>query len=425
MEELMQYVWRHRLWAVGELTTHDGLPVTVIDVGQQNRDAGPDFFNAKVRIGTEMWCGNVEIHVRASDWRRHGHDCDKAYDSVILHVVEHDDCPIYATDGRLIPQVTLKCARDFSARYAAFVGNPANTLACAAELNSVSPVMMRDWLDSLAFERLYAKVDAIRERLDRCTGDWEQAAFVTLARALGAGINGDAFERVAQSLPLRLLHKHSDSLLSLEAMIFGQAGLLECEPTDGYVSQLQQEYDFLAVKFGLKRPRDIVWRMSRMRPASFPHRRLAALAAMCHGGFRLLQSILSIDDEQQARVLFLVDLTGYWTTHNNFHNPVAVNPRAFGKSTVDMLIINVVAPLLMAYGAYVGDESQGVRAVDLLEHLPGENNRFTADFVRAGVACPNAFVSQAMVQLHKNYCDVRKCLYCRLGHRFLASRVKP
>ena len=246
MEELMQYVWLHRLWLAGELKTHSGEPVAIIDVGQLNRDAGPDFFNAKVRIGEQMWCGNVELHVRASDWLRHGHDKDKAYDSVILHVVEHDDCPIYTTDGRLIPQITLKCARNFAERYAAFVNNPANTLACASEIATLSPVMVRDWLDSLAFERLYAKVEAINDRLVRSTGDWEQTAFITLARALGAGVNGDAFERVAQSLPLRLLHKHSDSLLAIEAMLFGQAGLLECEPTDGYVAQLQNDHFFSA-----------------------------------------------------------------------------------------------------------------------------------------------------------------------------------
>lgn len=425
MEELMQYVWLHRLWLAGELKTHSGEPVAIIDVGQLNRDAGPDFFNAKVRIGDQMWCGNVELHVRASDWLRHGHDKDKAYDSVILHVVEHDDCPIYTTDGRLIPQITLKCARNFAERYAAFVNNPANTLACASEIATLSPVMVRDWLDSLAFERLYAKVEAINDRLVRSTGDWEQTAFITLARALGAGVNGDAFERVAQSLPLRLLHKHSDSLLAIEAMLFGQAGLLECEPTDGYVAQLQNEYDFMVNKFGLQRPKGVMWRMSKMRPASFPHRRLATLAHMTYGGFRLMQNILEVHSEEQARCLFDIELTGYWTNHNNFLAPTAIHPRALGKSSVDMLIINVVAPLLMAYGEYVGEENYAARAVDILEHLPGENNRFTADFIRAGVPCPNAFVSQAMVQVHKNYCDVRKCLHCRLGHRLLASRVKP
>lgn len=425
MEELMQYVWLHRLWQVGELKAHDGKPVAVIDVGQLNRDAGPDFFNAKVRIGDEMWCGNVEIHVRASDWHRHGHDGDRAYDSVILHVVEHDDCPIYTTDGRLIPQVVLKCARDFSSRYADFVNNPANSLACAAEIGRLSPVMVRDWLDTMAFERVYSKVEAINGRLRRSTGDWEQTAFITLARALGAGINGDAFERVAASLPLRLLHKHCDNLLPVEAMLFGQAGLLDCPAHDGYVEQLQREYSFLSRKFGLTPPQGVMWRMSKMRPASFPHRRMATLAHMVYGGFRLMQRILEVENEEQARGLFAIDLTGYWVSHCNFLAPTPIRPKALGRSSVDMLIINVVVPLLMAYGDYCGDETLGDRAIDILEHLPGENNRYTADFVKVGVACPNAFISQAMVQAHKQYCDVRKCLHCRLGHRLLAAKVKP
>lgn len=423
----MQYVWHHRLWVAGDLRTADGKSVSVIDVGQLNRDAGPDFFNAKVRIGDQTWCGSVEIHVRASDWYRHGHDGNPAYDNTVLHVVEHDDCPIYTTDGRLIPQVVMPCARNFSDRYAAFVNNPANTLACAAELPQMSPVAVRDWLDSLAFERLYAKVDAIEARLSAAGGDWEQAAFVTLARALGAGINGDAFERVAASMPLRFLRKHSDSLLSVEAMLFGQAGLIDGPAGDGYVERLQREYSFLAGKFGLHKPESPGWRMSRMRPASFPHRRLAMLAQMVCSGFRLMGRIVDdVADEEQARRLFDVELTGYWTTHFNFSAP---SPRAgataLGRSTVDMLVINVVVPLLLAYGNALGEDSASDRAVDILEHIPGERNRYTNDFIAAGVACPNAFVSQAMVELHRSYCDVRKCLYCRLGHRMLSAKVKP
>lgn len=425
MEELMQYVWHHRLWLAGAMKTNEGTPVAVIDVGQLNRDAGPDFFNAKVKIGDEMWCGNVEIHVRASDWHRHGHDRDRSYDSVILHVVQYDDCPVHTTDGRLIPQLELPCARDFSQRYAEFVNNPANTLACAAELRTLSPVLVRDWLDNLGFERLYAKVDAINERLARSSGDWEQAAFVTLARALGAGINGDAFERVASSLPLRLLHKHCDSLLSLEAMLLGQANLLADAPQGPYVDQLTREYDFLARKFGLTVPQSLTWRMSRMRPASFPHRRLATLAQMVYGGFSLMQRVVDVSSEDDARALFRLELTGFWASRYNFSSPGGARPTALGASTVDMLIINVVAPLLMAYGMATGDDSLGDRAIDLLEHLPGERNRYTADFEAAGVANANAFVSQAMVEAHRNYCDVRKCLYCRLGHRLLAAKVRP
>lgn len=418
----MQYVWHHRLWVAGELKTVDGEPVAIIDVGRQNRDAGPDFFNAKVRIGDKFWCGNVEMHLRASDWYRHGHDSDRAYDSVILHVVETNDCRVRRPDGEVIPQLVLPTARDFAERYGQFVRNPANELACVGEIGSLPGVLVQDWLSALAFERLYAKADAISGRLERCAGDWEQAAFITLARAMGAGINGDAFERVAASLPLRLLHKHCDSLLSLEAFLFGQAGLLNVGARDGYVEHLQREYDFLSNKFGLKPVESPGWRMSRMRPASFPHRRLAALAMMVYGGFSLLGRVMTVSNEAEARALFDVSLTGYWLEHYSFAGPApSVASAALGRSTVDMLVINVVAPLLMAYGQHTGDDSAMDRAVDLLEHLPGESNRYVRDFVRAGIPCGNALVSQAMVQLHREYCDVRKCLYCRLGHRLLAK----
>lgn len=425
MEELMHYVWRHRLWLASEMRTNDGRPVAVIDVGQPNRDSGPDFFNAKIRIGDQTWCGNVEIHVKASDWLRHGHDRDRAYDSVILHVVQFDDCAIQTPGGRPIPQLVMPCARDFSERYAAFINNPANTLACAVELPQTNPVMLRDWLDSLAFERLYEKVDAINRRLRQSNGDWEQTAFITLARALGAGINGDAFERIATSLPLRVLHKHCDSLLTLEAIIFGQSGLLYQAPSGGYVDRMRTEYEFMRTKFGLRAPQATVWRMSRMRPASFPHRRLAALAKMVENGFNLMQNILDARNEEDARRLFRFDLTGYWATNYNFTPGGNARPAALGFSSVDMLVINVVAPLLMAYGDATDDPALSDRAIDMLEHLPGERNRYTADFIRAGVACPNALISQAMIQAHRAYCDVRKCLHCRLGHRILAVKVRP
>lgn len=425
MEELMQYVWHHRLWIASDMRTNDGRPVAVIDVGQLNRDAGPDFFNAKVKIGDEMWCGNVEIHVRASDWFRHGHDRDRAYDTVVLHVVQFDDCPIQTPDGRTLPQIVMPCARNFSQRYAEFVNNPANSLACAAELPQMSPILVRDWLDAMAFERLHSKVDAITERLHQTNGDWQQAAFITLARALGAGINGDAFERIAASLPLRLLHKHSDSLLALEAFLFGQARMLDEAPAGPYVDRLKTEYEFLRNKFGLRAPESIIWRMSRMRPASFPHRRIATLAQMVYGGFNLMQQIIDCKDEEDARKIFHIELYGYWSTNYNFSGIGNASPKALGNSTVDMLIINVVAPLLMAYGEATDNPELSDRAISILEHLPGEKNRLTADFLNCGVPCPNAFISQAMIQARRAYCDVRKCLYCRLGHRILAIKARP
>lgn len=419
----MHYVWKHRLWLAGDLRSIDHQPIQVIDTGQLNHDAGPDFFNAKVNIGGKCWCGNVEMHLRASDWYRHGHQEDPAYNSVILHVVHLSDCRVTRTDGQIIPQMILPCAADFAEKYSHFINNPANELCCAPHLHSLPPVMVHSWLDALAFQRLYAKAEAVRTRADRYAGHWEQAVFITLARALGAGINGDAFERVAASLPLRLLHKHSDSIVSLEAFLFGQAGLLEGTPPDPYVEHLQQEYQFLRNKFSLQPLNNLLWQMARMRPQSFPHRRLALLAAMCLNGFDLLQRIRDCATEADARQLFSLHLSGYWTTHYSFGRPsAAINTTALSRSTIDILVINVVLPVMMAYGEWIGDEQMMARATALGEFIPPEKNRYTARFTAAGVACNNALTSQAMVQLHTQYCNLRKCLQCRIGHRLLASQ---
>lgn len=430
MEELMQYVWAHRLWPTDGMSTVDGRPVQVLDPGCLNRNAGPDFFNAKVKIDGRIWCGNVEIHVRATDWHRHGHHHDRAYDSVILHVVERDDCEICRPGGEVIPQMKMPCARDFAMRYGAFVNNSAQELACARELATVSPMYLRDWIDAMAFERINAKADRVEGWLDRFSGSWEDAAYVTLARALGAGVNGDAFERLALSVPLRFMLRHADSRLSVEALLFGQSGLLPDGDggCGGYAAELSGEYRFLAGKFSLNPPSDLAWRMSRMRPAAFPHRRVALLASMIADGFNVMQKVLDAETEEDARAIFdNVTLSGYWLDHHTFArgSDRRVSSVALGRQTVDMLIINVVVPLLVAYGRSVSDASLTDRAVDILEHLPAERNSVVGVFERAGIKCGDAFVSQALIELRREYCDARKCLYCRIGHRLLAAKVKP
>lgn len=422
-------MWQNRLWPPGPLATTDGEPVSVIDVGMHNRDAGPDFFNSKVRIADRLWCGNVEIHIRASDWYRHGHQDNPAYGNVVLHVVQHSDCRVTRGDGSVIPQLVVDCAEDFSERYNRFISNPANEIACSGELSSLPPVMVNGWLDAMAFERLYEKTDRIGRWLSATDMHWEQTAFVALSRAMGAGINGDAFERMALSIPLKYLHRHGDDIVAVEAMLFGQAGLLDADADNEYCSRLRQEYEFYRNKFGLKPLQSPGWRMSRMRPASFPHRRIAVLALLASRGESLLNAMVECRSVDEARALFDVELCGYWIDRYTFTTPLSgIKPKSLSRSTLDMLVINVVVPMMMAYGQHVGDESLTERAIDLLEHLPPESNRYVSHFRHAGLPCANAMVSQAMVQLHTRYCDVRKCLQCRLGHRMLASKtidIKP
>ena len=423
MEQLMQYVWQHRLWCSEDMATVDGRRVRVLDPGLLNTDAGPDFFNAKVEIGGHVWVGNVEIHVRASDWHRHGHDRDRAYDNVVLHVVEHDDAPVTRTTGERIPQVVLRVSPRFGEHYASLV-NARVQLPCAAQLHSLPPIAVTDWLAALAFERLQAKVSRLRELCDLYNGSWEDVCYVALARTLGFGINNDALERLARRTPLRLLHKHSDSLLQLEALLFGQAGLLHEADDEPYVKQLRREYAFLANKFSLHPMEREAWKLFRIRPQNFPYRRIALLAHFVHGGFNLMQRIVEADDEQLLRAIFDVELTGYWATHYTFGHATPAATSALATSSIDIVLINLAAPLCRARGEQLGDCALADRAVELLEGLRPERNSIVATFAAAGITADSALTSQALIELRRNYCDTRKCLYCRIGHRLLSRAAQ-
>lgn len=420
----MQYVWQHRLWPhTRPLCTVDGRPVRVINPGTLNPDAGPDFFNAQISIGGHLWAGDVEIHVKASDWYRHGHHTDDAYRGVILHVIDCDDAPVHRPDGSVIDQLRLPCNGEFRSTYDALVASSASGLPCTETIRAMDSLHITDWTQTLAYERLYERADRVSELLQRLNGDWESACYITLARALGFGINGDCFERLAAATPLNILGHHADDPHIIESILFGQSGLLEgATPTDPYVSSLQREYSFMAHKFGLRPMAAPLWKMARMRPANFPHRRIAILAAILADGFRMLSRVLAVNSPDDARALFTPVLTGYWEHHyhlsDHYHDSV---PQGLGHTAVNALCINVAAVLKFAYGYLTGTDRQCVAAVDLLTSLPAESNRLVTPFITAGVACPDAFTSQALIQLHRAYCEAHKCLYCRIGHRHLAA----
>ncbi|MCI9607639.1 MAG: DUF2851 family protein [Muribaculaceae bacterium] len=420
MEKLMQYVWQQRLWPVGEMRTVDGKRVEVIDPGLLNTDAGPDFFNAKVAIAGETWVGNVEIHYRASDWARHHHDDDRAYDSVILHVVDKDDAVVRRPDGQVVPQMRMPCDPGLNSRYSELVGRADIDLPCAREIAALPPVYTTDWISSLAYERIYEKADRVEAIRSRLSGDWEQTCYVTVARGLGFGINSEPFERLALSLPLMFIGKHSDNLTSIEALLFGQSGLLDARPGDEYAARLKKEYDFFAVKFGLRRPESLGWKMARMRPANFPHRRIAVLAAMLHGGFRMMSRIVDVQDIDTACALFTPDLSPYWQGRCSFGAPGGRMSCSLSRSSALVMVINVVVPLMMAYGISHGDSSLTDRAVELLHEIKAEKNSIVELFERAGLKVNDAFSSQGVIQLRRNYCEKRKCLFCRIGHRKLS-----
>ena len=421
----MQYVWKHRLWRSEDMVTNTGKKVRVVDPGLLNTDAGPDFFNAKIEIDGHMWVGNVEMHYRATDWKRHRHDSDKAYDSVILHVVAKDDAPVRRTNGELIPQLVLEVSPQFNADYASLVGATIE-VPCAEKIKQVPHLTIVEWVEGLAFERLHGKVERIHQLLDSFNGSWEDVCYVTLARNFGFGINNDAFERLARRTPLRLLGKHSDSVLQIEALLFGQAGMLDAQKPgmDSYYNQLCTEYAFLSNKFQLTPMEKESWKLFRIRPQNFPYRRIAMLAQFIEGGFRMMNRILEAEGEKEMRALFEVELSGYWTKHYTFGKPNERATATLSRSSIDIILINTVAPLLYAYGELTGNYDMTDKAIKLLEDLRAENNSIVSHFVAYGIDCPDALTSQALVQLKREYCDARKCIYCKIGHHLLSKAAR-
>lgn len=421
----MQYVWKHRLWRSEDMVTNTGKKVRVVDPGLLNTDAGSDFFNAKIEIDGHMWVGNVEMHYRATDWKRHHHDSDKAYDSVILHVVAKDDAPVRRTNGELIPQLVLEVSPQFNADYASLVGATIE-VPCATKIKQVPHLTIVEWVEGLAFERLHGKVERIHQLLDSFNGSWEDVCYVTLARNFGFGINNDAFERLARRTPLRLLGKHSDSVLQIEALLFGQAGMLDAQKPgmDSYYNQLCTEYAFLSNKFQLTPMEKESWKLFRIRPQNFPYRRIAMLAQFIEGGFRMMNRILEAEGEKEMRALFEVELSGYWTKHYTFGKPNERATATLSRSSIDIILINTVAPLLYAYGELTGNYEMTDKAIKLLEDLRAENNSIVSHFVAYGIDCPDALTSQALVQLKREYCDARKCIYCKIGHHLLSKAAR-
>lgn len=423
MEQLLHYVWKHRMWHTAPLTTTDGREVEVIDVGLHNHNAGPDFFNAKVKIDGTLWVGNVEIHDRASDWYHHGHDHDEKYRNVILHVVGTADRDVADNEGRLIPQLVLSVPQQVADNYRELL-TADQYPPCYRIIPELKPLTVHAWMSALQTERLEQKTQAIKKRVEECNGDWEAAYFVTLARNYGFGINGDAFEAWAKSIPLHNVDHHRDDLFQIEALFLGQAGLLEREGEDDYFLRLQQEYRYLAHKFRMSPIDSHLWNFLRLRPQNFPYIRLSQLAVLYYNRHAGLSALLECETLKQAEEMMKTHVSPYWETHYSFGSESDKNPKNLSISSIRLLIINTIVPVLFAYGRHVGNERLCDRAFDLLEQLQAENNHITRMWAECGLTVQSAGDSQALIQLKKEYCDRKDCLRCRIGYEYLRVKRK-
>lgn len=424
MEMVIQYLWKHRMLG-NRLVTTDGRKVKVLYAGMHNTDSGPDFMGARLRIGDEEWAGNVEVHVKASDWYRHHHDCDRAYDNVILHVVGVSDTEIAGADGNPLPQTVVTWPESFIALYGR-MAEKIGSYSCEREVCDLSPLMVSDWTASLSVERMQQKALRICDTVNALGQDWEWACFATLARALGFGLNSEPLEMTARITPLMILRKHSDDLTQLEALLAGQAGLLDSSIHifDDYYQLLCREYYFLARKYGLRPARPEMWKNFRTRPQNFPARRIAMLAGAVSGGFSMLSELRSNGtDPASAADLFNWEASGYWGTHYDYDVPGNSLPRTLTKANRELLVINFSAPMLYAYGKAHNDLDLTERAMNLWEKGRAENNRYVRHWREAGVPCRCAADSQAIIQLSREYCEKGRCLECRFGNALLRNKM--
>ncbi|MFQ7082964.1 MULTISPECIES: DUF2851 family protein [Bacteroides] len=424
MELLLNYVWKHKIFPLKMLQTATGESVEVIDAGLPNTNAGPDFFNAKLKIGGTLWVGNIEVHTLASDWMRHGHDKDAAYDNVILHVAETVDCEVFRANGAPVPQLQLSCPESVRRHYDE-LSHTEIYPPCYSILSSLPKLTVHSWLSALQVERFEQKARAIAARLERYNNHWEDVFFITLARNFGFGLNGDAFEAWASRLPFRAIDKHRDDLFQVEAFFFGQAGLLDEElpDADGYYLKLQKEFRYLQHKFELSVPMTATqWRFLRLRPGNFPHVRLAQLANLYYKERSLFSRIMEADTLEAVRKLLTVTTSPYWEEHFNFRKVSSSREKQVGKNAQNLIIINTVIPFLYAYGLHKADELLCERATGFLESLKAEDNHIIRHWSGAGLPVSTAADSQALLQLQKEYCDKKDCLRCRFGFEYLRRK---
>lgn len=421
MEQLLHYVWKHKIFSLKELKTTTGQQVEVIDTGLANTDTGPGFFNAKLKLDGVLWIGNIEIHERSSDWFKHGHHADAGYNSVILHIASEIDMEISRSNGERIPQIQLICPEAVRTNYKELL-ETASYPPCYRIIPSLSPFTAHSWMSALQMERFEQKATLLNERLKRCQGNWEDAFFITLARNFGFGLNGDAFETWAHQLPFRAVDKHRNDLFQIEAIFFGQAGILEYSDGDGYYLRLKKEYTYLQHKFGLIPMDASLWRFLRLRPANFPHIRIAQLACLYHRAYGLLSRIMETETLQGVRDILKGGTSEYWLTHYTFGGSSPSRPKTLSNTSLDLLIINTVVTFLYAYGLHKGNRVLCARAGSFLEELKAENNYITRMWEQCGMKTSNAADSQALIQLKKEYCDKKKCLYCRIGYEYLKRK---
>lgn len=418
-ESLLHFIWQHRPFTLSGLRTEQGQTLEVIDVGLPNTNAGPDFFNAKIKLDGELWAGNVEMHLRASDWFAHGHHTDARYDNVVLHVVLTPDRPAICASGQAVPTLVVPRPTDLETRHDELMA-AGGWIPCHGHLAQLNALQQLVMLQRLMVERLQQKSELVLAEVERCKGSWEEAYYRAVTRCFGLKVNAQPAELLARSLPLAVLAKHKNSLFQIEALLLGQAGLLATADSD-YASRLQREYAFLSHKYALTPIEALQWRFMRMRPISFPTVRLAQLAALISNSSGLFSRCMEASSLDALEQLLHAAPSEFWRTHYTLggREQQRVTHKTIGNALKHTIILNATVPFMFAYGVARSDDSLRDKSLHLLENMPPEDNSVVSNFRRLGLNLESAADTQAVIHLKSTRCDAKKCLFCEVGAAYI------
>lgn len=423
-EEFLYYLWKQQLFNLSNLTTCEGEPISILDVGFRNEDSGPDFFNAKIKIGQMLWVGNVEIHVNSSDWFKHKHQFDPVFDTVILHVVYEDDVPVTRLDKSIIPTLALvgRFSNEIWKKYEDLIKSPRNWIACERELMDVPTLIRQQWFDRVLTERLEKRAQQIQDILQRTNYNWEESFYRFLGRAYGFRVNNLPFQLLAESIPFALVLKYRERLEQLESLFFGQAGFLNKTPNSPYENRLQKEFQILAQKHSLIPLQAPIWKFNRLRPSNFPTLRIAQFVMLWYRHERLFYKLIAANSLDELYSLLDNEASDFWYLHYTFHVSSAPQVKKTGRVSIENLIINCIAPFAFYYGKFHQQLNLCNKALSWLEALSAENNNITRNWEGIGQSIPDAACAQALIHLKKEYCDLKKCVNCGVG-QFLIKQA--
>ncbi|WP_264529158.1 DUF2851 family protein [Flavobacterium sp. N502540] len=419
-EDFLHYLWRFKKFETLDLRTTQNEPLIIIKTGDYLELSGPDFFNAQIKIGNQKWAGNIEIHLKSSDWYVHGHEKDTAYDNVILHVVWEHDTAIFRKNNTEIPVLVLKeyTSKEILTNYNALI-TPKSWIFCEKSITEIEEFVFKNWQERLFFERLERKATFIYDLLEEYQQDWEAVLFSLFARNFGLNTNGNSFLQMAKSLPFSMVRKESFEVENLEALFFGTIGLLDADKEDVYFADLKIRYYYLLNKYQLKKRHIDPIQFYKHRPDNFPTIRLSQLANL-YQKQNLFSKIVAVKSVEEVRQLLIVSANPYWQNHYQFDKESSRKPKALSVAFIDLLIINTIIPIQFAYAA-ARDESISEKLISFMNQVVPESNAIISKFEFFGIKAKNAFETQALLELKKEYCNQKACLRCALGVELLKN----